>query len=198
MLQMSKLNEIDTNNFKNAINYNESNKIYIRLGIFTDILHNLDPHEQLNALTNLIFNTNNNYVLIKTVNNIEWTPEKLYQAAYYMISMNNKFWLISHSSYQGFVVKSCMTIKKYLEYVFNIVGIDNNATILDRNLWCNSNELHIAYNLIIESNIDFQFIKQTGFQNSFVKINHYLYKKNNTFYYFCISNKSFYKPIIYK
>ena len=115
MLEIDRLNEITFNNLEKAINDTISNKIFVRNNIVE--IPNLTKDEQLNAIHQIFFNKLS-YDLIKTVNNIEWTPVKLYLTGYYIVNFNSKFWLISHNTHEGFVVKYKITHQKYIDIVF--------------------------------------------------------------------------------
>ena len=196
MLEMSKLHLITMNDLESAINNTIKEKIFVRRGIQKDSLPDLSINEQLNAINNLMFN-NKNYYLIKTLNNIEWTPEKLYQSAYYMIYYNNNYWIASHSSHEGFLIKFNISLKDYITFVFHYVKPFTQLLSLDNNYWPKNEELFYSYtNLKKIKNDDAILIKKNDYDND-IKINHFLYKIGNKIYYLPISNKLIYKPILY-
>ena len=195
MLEISKLNEIKMNDLEKVVNYTVKEKIFVKRGIQKNGLPNLSTNEQLTAINYIMFNEPN-YVLIKTLNNIEWTPEKLYQSAYYMIYMNSNYWIISHSSYEGFVVKYVISLKDYITFVFNY-SKNNQQITLANYYWPKNEELYYSYNYLKQINYDDAILIKRSDLSDGIKINHYLYKINNKIYYFPISNKYIYKPILY-
>jgi hypothetical protein len=192
MLEITRLHEITSNDFKNTIDNAISNKMFIRNGI----QNNTNIYEQLSSINTLLFNPNNSHIIIKTIGNVEWTPIKLYDTAYYMVNMYNKFWLISHNSYNGFIIKYSVIIKDYICFLFNYI---NNITIesIPINLSPTNHELYYSYYHLYSNKLQYILIKQMSFINSTHKINHYLINIDDKIYYFPISNINVYKPIFY-
>jgi hypothetical protein len=199
MLEITRLREITSNDFKNTIDNAISNKYFIRNGIqnnTNNITNNITIYEQLAAINNLLFNQNNSHILIKTIGNVEWTPIKLYDTAYYMVNIYNKFWLITHNSYDKFVIKYSVIIKDYICFLFNFI---KNITVesIPLNLYLTSHELYYSYYHLHSNKLQYILIKQMSFIDSIHKINHYLINIDNKIYYFPISNINVYKPILY-
>jgi hypothetical protein len=199
MLEMDKLWEIKLDNFKNAIDNVISNKTIIKNSI--ENMPNLKREEQLSVINKIFFNPLS-FSLIKTINNIEWTPVKLYLTGYYIVNLYGNFWLVSHNSYKGFIVKSFIKYTDYVELLFDAV-INCNIGYLAQTYWCSPQEIALASDFL-EKNPDKYIILITqktysnNNPNSEVKISHYLYKKENQIYYLPFSNISVYKPMLYK
>lgn len=192
---MDRLSEITFDNFKNAVDSTISNKIFVRNCVNVK-MPELKVSEILSSINKVFFN-NSSHLLIKTINNIEWTPIKLYQTAYYIVNLYNDFWLVSHDTNYGFVVKSNMKYHQYIDVLFNTLNI-LSIPHLEKIYWCFQNELQLALKFMEENNKQLLLIKQTSFKEHILKINHYLYKNGNQIYYFPISNNGLYKPILYK
>ncbi len=201
MLEITKLNDITSNDFKNAIDIAISNKHFIRTGFHTGYNTNSNTTiiEQLGAINHLLFNPNKTHVLFKTIGNIEWTPVKLYDTAYYMINIYNKYWFITHNSYNGFVIKYNITIKEFIFYIFNYIKKINynNIESIPIQFYPSNEELFYSINYMEQNKLQYMLIKQMMFLDSTQKINHYLVKFDNKIYYFPISSLTVYKPILY-
>ncbi len=195
MLEIDRLHEITFDNFKNAVDNTISNKIFVR-NCINQNMPNLKTSEILSAINTVLLSPST-HSLIKTINNIEWTPIKLYQTAYYIVNLYNDFWLVSHNSHNGFVVRYTMKYHQYMNILFNTLNI-LNIPHLEQMYWCSQNELHLASNIMEQDNKQILLIKQTTFINNQLKINHYLYKNGNQIYYFPICNIGIYKPLLYK
>jgi hypothetical protein len=200
MLEMTRLNEINIDMFKNTINNALINNIFIKKNIQSDI-PDLNVEDQLSVINALVFNPEYNYILIKTLNNIEWTPIKLYQKAYYIVKMNGSIWLISHTSHEGFIIKYNIQLIDYIKYLMNYIKTIDYINYLDENKWAFPNELSNAFLQLIQNNLTKPnahiFIKKTIYYNSSLKINHYMCKIDNAIYYFPIGNNKLFKPIYY-
>jgi hypothetical protein len=195
MLEITRLNEITFDDFKKTIDNVIKEKIFIKNGIQKNIPH-LEVEEQLGGINYLIFNSTSKHFLIKTIHNIEWTPVKLYDTAYYMVNLYNKFWLISHNTYNGFVVKYNLTTKDYILYLFNFIK-NNKHDSLPSIYYPTNYELYFAFDFIKKNNMPYILIKQMTFPNSTIKINHYFIKIDEKIYYFPVSTDYVYKPILY-
>ena len=193
MLEIDRLNEITFNNLEKAINDTISNKIFVRNNIVE--IPNLTKDEQLNAIHQIFFNKLS-YDLIKTVNNIEWTPVKLYLTGYYIVNFNSKFWLISHNTHEGFVVKYKITHQKYIDIVF-LTASNLDISYLPEMYRCSKQEILNTLKYLKECKEHIVLIKQMGFLNLNIILNHYLYKKGSDVYYFQFSNDQVYKPFLY-
>ena len=187
MLEIDRLHEITFEDFKKAINDTISNKIFIRNNILE--IPNLYKEEHLDTIHDIFF-TRETHRLIKTVNNIEWTPVKLYLTGYYIVNFNDKYWFVSHNTHEGFVVKYKITHQKYIDIIF-LHSIKSDIDYLPEIYRCSKQEILYAIKNIKEH---IAFIKQTVFLNSTTLINHYVYKYNGKFYYFQFSNERSYKP----
>jgi hypothetical protein len=190
MLEIERLMEITFNNFEKAIADTVSNKIFVRNNIVE--MPNLTKDEQLYIMHNIYF-TKSSHILIKTVNNIEWTPTQLYLTGYYIVNLHDKFWLISHNTHEGFVVKYKITHHKYIDILFE-AAYNLNVGYLPLIYRCFKKDIS---NEIKNMKEHIMFIKQMSFVNSTILLDHYLYKKDNKIYYFQFSNTSVYKPFIY-
>ncbi len=200
MLEITRLNEINFDIFKNTITDALINNIFIKKSIQSDI-PDLNIEDQLSVINALIFNPEYNYILIKTLNNIEWTPIKLYQKAYYMVKMNGSIWLISNTAHEGFVIKYNIYIIDYIKFLLNYIKTIEYIPYLDENKYAFPNELSYAFLQLTQNNLTKPnahiFIKQSIYYNSSLKINHYMCKINNAIYYFPIGNNKLFKPIYY-
>lgn len=195
MLEITRLHEITSNDFKNTIDKAIKDKHFIRNGILNTIT-NLTVPEQFGAINHLLFNPNKNCVTIKTIGNIEWTPIKLYDTAYYMVNIYGKLWLISHNSYDGFIIKYNTTIKDYIFNLFNYIK-DANKESLSKIFYPSNEELYYAFLHLDTNKLEYVLIKQMTFGESNHKINHYFVKVDSKIYYFPISTFNVYKPILY-
>jgi hypothetical protein len=193
MLEINRLNEITFNHLEKAVNNTISNKIFIRNNFIQ--IPNLTQDDLLIKIHELFFSTSS-HCLIKTVNNIEWTPVKLYLTGYYFVNLYNKFWLVSHNTHKGFVVEYYITHQKYVDIVF-INSINLNISYLPQNYHCSKQEILNAIANFKLSKEYCMFIKQVAFLNSNIILKHYIYKKNNEIYYFQFSNENVYKPFVY-
>jgi hypothetical protein len=196
MLAMNKLFEITFDMFKNSIDNTISNKIFIRNGIKDDIPY-LNKEEQSSIINYMYFNQKS-HSLIKPINIIEWLPKKIYQTAYYIVYLYDTYWLVSHNSHEGIIVKSYITYAQYIENQFNSIR-DTHYQYLEQSYWCSSNELFKGVQ-ILEQSPDKKviLIKHMTFPNSKIIIDHYLVKNGKQIYYFPFSNNYYYKPILYK
>jgi hypothetical protein len=190
MLEIDRLSEITFDSFEKAIKKTISNKIFIRNNIVE--MPDLTKEDQLNTIHEVFF-TRATYTLIKTVNNIEWTPVKLYLTGYYIVNLYNKYWMVSHNIHEGFVVKYKITHQKYIDIIF-LMALDSDVEYLHEMYRCSKHDILYAVKNIKEH---IAFIKQTTFLNSDVIINHYVYKKDGKIYYLQFSNFNAYKPYIY-
>jgi len=188
MLEMSRLHEITFNDLEKVINDTISNKIFVRTNI--ENIPYLDEEEQLIKIHELFF-SKSSHILIKTVNNIEWTPTKLYLTGYYFVNLYNTFWFVSHNTHDGYVIKYKIPHQKYIERIFQ-TSIKLSKEYLSINYWCSKQEITLSIQYLKEKYI---FIKQMSFFNSNVIINHYIYKQDDIIYYFQFSNESAYRPI---
>ncbi len=198
MLQIDELNKITFDDLKNTIDNTISNKIFVRNCILEDIPH-LNKDEQLASINSIYFYPST-HQLIKTTNHIEWTPTKLYLNAYYVVNLYGSFWIISHNSHNGFIVKSSIKNIQYIDILFETVN-KTNIQPLEQSYWSSHYELYMALQVLEQEPTNSKniiLIKQVNFLNSTIKINHYLYKNNNKYYYFPYSNICVYKPILYK
>jgi hypothetical protein len=187
MLEINRLNEITFNNFEKAINYTIANKIFIKNNI--ENMSYLNEEEQLTKIHELYF-SKSSHILIKTVNNIEWTPNKLYLTGYYFVNLHYAFWLVSHNTHEGFIVKYKLPHHKYIERIFE-ASISSAVEYLPASYWCSKQEILNAMQYLKEN---IMFIKQMSFLNSNILLNHYIYKKDGYIYYFQFSNERAYKP----
>ncbi len=201
MLEITKLNDITIDDFKNTIDIAVSNKYFIRTGFHTGFHTNSNTTimEQLGAINNLIFNPNKSHIMFKTIGNIEWTPVKLYDTAYYMVNVYNKYWFITHNSYDKFVIKYSITIKEFINYIFNYIKKINynNIESIPIQYYLSNEELFYSVNYMEQNKLQYILIKQMLFQDHNHKINHYLIKIDSKIYYFPISSHTVYKPIPY-
>jgi hypothetical protein len=196
MLEIDSLHQITFDNLKNAIDNTISNKIFVRNCILED-MPNITKDDQLIKINSIFFSPSS-HMLIKTTNHIEWTPVKLYLNAYYVVNLYGNFWIISNSSYNGFVVKSYIKYIQYIDILFESIK-NMNILSLPQNYWCSYHELSSGMQ-VLENDIskNIILIKEMKFINSPIIIHHYLYKNNNKYYYFPYSNNCVYKPILYK
>ena len=196
---MEQLFDITFDMCKNAIDNTISNKIFVRNGIKEDNdIPCLYKKDQLFIINDMYFN-NKNHSLIKPINTIEWLPKKLYQTAYYVVNLYGNYWIVSHSSYEGILVKTYITHTQYIENQFNLIK-DLNTQYLEQIHWCSNNELFLGVQMLEQSpdkNI-FLLIKHMTYPNSKIVIDHYLLKNEKKIYYFPFSNNYNYKPIFYK
>ena len=190
MLEINRLNEITFNDLEKAVNNTISNKIFIKDNI--ENMSYLNEEEQLTKIHELYF-SKLSHILIKTVNNIEWTPNKLYLTGYYFVNLHYAFWLVSHNTHEGFVVRYKITHHKYIERIFE-ASISSEVDYLPGSYQCSKMEILNVMQYIKENII---FIKQMSFLNSNILLNHYIYKKDNRIYYFQFSNERVYKPLIF-
>ncbi len=196
MLEIDNLAQITFDNLKSAIDNTISNKIFVRNCILED-MPGITKEEQLAVINTLFFNPSS-HMLIKTTNHIEWTPVKLYLNAYYVVNLYGSFWIISNNSYYGFVVKSYIKYIQYIDILFEAIK-NMNVHSLPQNYWCANHELIMAMQVLEQdSSKNIILIRQDKFINSNMKINHYLYKNNDKYYYFPYSNTCVYKPMLYK
>lgn len=197
---MTRLNEINIDIFKQTITDSFVNKIFIKKNIQSDI-PDLNIEDQLSVINTLVFNPEYSYILIKTLNNIEWTPIKLYQKAYYMVKLNGSIWLISHTSHEGFVIKYNIHLIDYIKFLLNYIKTIDYIPYLEESKWIFPNELSYGYLQLIQNHSTkpnaYIFIKQNIYVNSSLKINHYMCKINNAIYYLPIGNNKLFKPIYY-
>ncbi len=197
---MDKLCDITFDMFKNTIDNAISNKHFIRNGIKKDLPYL--PKEQQTSIINEIyfdryFNKINHRV-IKPINVIEWLPKIIYQSAYYIVNLYDNYWLVSHSSHEGIMVRTFITHAQYIEYIFNFIK-DEDTQMLEQTYWCSSYELFSGLQFLEkypEKNI--LLIKHMTFPNSKIIIDHYLVKQGKQIYYFPFSNNYHYKPLLYK
>lgn len=196
MLEITRLHEITYDDFKKTIDNALNNKHFIRNSIQQNINSNLTIPEQLGSINGLMFYSNKNYVLIKTIGNIEWTPTKLYDTAYYMVNMYSKFWLISHNSYDGFSIKYNITIKEYLYFIFKVIK-NTNVESISQVFYPSNHELYYSFHHLETNQLQYVLIKQMQFPDLKNKVNHYLLKVDGKVYYFPISTINVYKPILY-
>jgi hypothetical protein len=188
MLEIDRLHEITFNDLEKVINDTISNKIFVRNNIKK--MQYLTEEEQLTKIHELFF-SKSSYILIKTINNIEWTPIKLYLTGYYFVNLYNAFWLVSHNTHEGFVVKYKISHHKYIDIVFQTFT-KLSIEYLPESYRCSKQEMSFAMQYLKENNV---LIKQMSFFNSNVLLNHYIYKKDDCLYYFQFSNERVYKPI---
>jgi hypothetical protein len=188
MLEIDRLHEITFNNLGEVIHNTISNKIFVRNNIET--MPYLTEEEQLTKIHELFF-SKSSHILIKTINNIEWTPIKLYLTGYYLVNLHNAFWFVSHNTHEGFVVKYKIPHHKYIDLVFQ-TSTKKSIEYLPESYWCSKQEISFAMQYLKEKYI---LIKQMSFFNSHVLLNHYIYKHDGSLYYFQFSNERAYKPI---
>ena len=191
---MNKLSEITFDNLKNAIDNTISNKIFVRNHIIEN-MPGLTKNEQITVIYKIFFEPSS-ISLIKTINNIEWTPVKLYLTGYYIVNLYGNFWLVSHNSHEGFVTRSYITFNDYIDILFKIVN-NLNVTYLNHNYGCTDHDLIVAINTLKHTpDKHIIFIKQILFVNSPIILHHYIYKNGNEFYYFPLANNAIYKPFL--
>ncbi len=110
--------------------------------------------------------------------------------------MYNKFWLISHNSYDGFAIKYNTTIKEYLYFIFNYIK-NTSVESLPQVFYPSNHELYYSFHHLETNNLQYVLIKQMHFPDLKNKVNHYLLKVDGKVYYFPISTINVYKPILY-
>ncbi len=194
MFEYSKLNEIalDNNTLKNTIINTITNNIFVRKG-FNKNIYNLSDKQILRGAHYLLESNITSYVCIGLNNIIEWTPVKLFQSVYFMVKVDNRFWIVERNAYKSTVVLT-ITLKDYLGYLYEIGSTANYINPK----YCPSNtDFQNALNNLKN---DAVFIKQDKYNNN-NKINHFLYKYNNNIYYISVvylnGSINIFKPAIF-
>jgi hypothetical protein len=201
MYQMNNLADIinDYKPLKNAIDYsiNCDKKRYIRNGLSNPIpMRKLSEKEILFGIHSLIRDEPRDMICLAITDIIDWTPVKLFQTAYFMVRMYDKFWIISRDFYNCIVV-AVINMKDYIQYIYNI-GIKENNNYIEDKYYPVFSKFRAALKLLEKS--DFALIESTSFELK-IKINHYLYKQDKIIYYIPVyyNNDSIciYKPAIF-
>lgn len=84
--------------------------------------------DKMNALNTMMFKPNESGMLIKLVHFIEWTPDVLCLAAYYMVRTNDEFWIVMYTNYDDidhFDVKYFTNVKSIL--IDNIMSVKTST-----------------------------------------------------------------------
>ncbi len=175
MFEYSKLNEIalDYITLKKTIINNINNNIFVRNG-FNKNIYNLSDEKLLQGMHYLLESNLICYVCIGVNNIIEWTPTKLFQSIYFMIKIDDKFWIVERTAYKSTVVLT-ITLKDYINRLYEMGA---TATYINPKLCPSSNDFKTALHNLIN---DVAFFKQDNYNNN--KINHFIYKYNNNIYY---------------
>lgn len=190
MLEIERLHEITPDMLIKAVDDAVSNKIFVRNNI--EQIPNLNKEDLLNRIHALFF-SKSSVTLVKTINNIEWTPTKLYLTGYYVVNLHNTFWVVSHNTHEGFVVKYKITQPKYIDRIYQ-TAIKISTKQLPECYWCTKHEILNAIKQLKEAH-SYILIKQMSFVKSSIVLNHYIYKQKNQLYYFQFSTECVYKPV---
>jgi hypothetical protein len=175
MFEYPQLNDIasDYVTLRTTIINTINNNVFVRNG-FNKNIYNLSDDKILRAMHYLLENEAITYVCVGLNNIIEWTPVKLFQSVYFMIKVDNKFWIVERNAYKSIVILT-ITLKDYLKCLYEIGKTSNYMNAK----YCPSpNDFKTALSNL---NNDVTFIKQDKYNNN--KINHFLYKYNEHIYY---------------
>ena len=200
MFEMDKLYEIafDYKPLKQAIDYSIKEKIFIPSG-FKSNIYKLSEEFIFHGINTLFDDTSRNFTCIKIVDMIEWTPVKIFQSAYFIVNLYNKFWIISRNCLKCSVVL-IIKMKDYMSRLYDY-GNKQDSQFLDNKFWPNQTDYINAMNYLKTN--DAAFIKQVVYNknNVEIKINHYLYKNNTNIYYIPVyhsnNNTRIYKPVFF-
>ena len=183
---------------KNAIDKSVKEKMFVRQGFKKDV-YNLSDTEQIYFISNMLANQNT-CLCVKINNIIEWTPIKLYQSAYFIVYLYEKYWIIKRDAYSCSIILN-IGLKDYISYVFK-EGMNNNRQFpFQLNILPKMEEFNSVIHNLLKT--DAVYIKKDKFNinNKLIVINHYLYKYNDNIYYIPIlhssSLTSIYKPLLY-
>ncbi len=156
-------------------------------------IRNIPTHlnqTDINKSINILFNNNINYIIIKLMNIIEWTPDKMCLEAYFLLRKDDEFWIVKYSTYEIIpYYYSC--IKTILENkINNWINKSEYFTRLSYNLFpSNIYMINSIQQLINANNGEYILINKTN-------IHHYMYKYSNCIIYIPLSNIN-YAPMIY-
>jgi hypothetical protein len=175
MFEYPQLNDIasDYVNLRTTITNTINNNVFVRNG-FKKNIYNLSDDTILKAMHYVLETDAINYICVGVNNIIEWTPIKLFQSVYFMIKVDNKFWIVERNAYKSTVVLT-ITLKDYLKSLYEI---GEKSNYMNAKYCPSQNDFK---NALSNLNNDATFIKQDKYINN--KINHYLYKYNGHIYY---------------
>jgi hypothetical protein len=200
MFEMDKLNEFlfDFKPLKEAVDDYIKEKMFVPGG-FKDNIYKL-PEEYIFSGINMLLNdTSRIFTCIKIVDMIEWTPVKIFQSAYFVVNLYNKFWIISKNCLKCHVV----LIIKMSDYMNRLYEIGNKTD------YKYIDEIHWPFPVEFMNSLEYlktndvAFIKQIIYikNNEEIKINHYLYKNKDNIYYISVyyekNNITVYKPMLF-
>ncbi len=182
----------------NAINESIKTKMFIPRGI-KNTISNISENSIFLTITDLINSNVVSYKCITISNIIEWTPVKLFQTAYFIVKLHDKFWLVSRDGYSCHVLLT-ITMKDYIDYIYKKSNSDN-STFLENIYWPQLIEFsNVLHNLRTN---DYTFVKKSIYNKSSVFsiiLHHYLYKLEDCIWYiaisYSVSSLKSYKPIL--
>jgi len=194
---MFELNQLDKlvseyTPLKIAIENCIKDNIFVRKG-FNKNIYKLTNEKLTQAITLLLKDTLCNYICIGLNNTIEWTPIKLFQSAYFMIKIDNNFWIVERNNIKCNVV----LIISMMDYMDRLIEISRESVYLESKYWPTIDEFNIVLKSVVNQ---ITLIKKT-ILNDNTQMNHFLYKyNNNNYYYICIhyskTHTMIYKPIV--
>ena len=200
MLEMNNLHQIinDFEPLKSAIDKTIKEKMFIRQG-FKKNIPNLSENEQLLFISHMLGNQKT-FLCIKINNMIEWTPIKIFQSAYFIIYLYDKYWIVKRDGYSCSVILS-ISLKNYIQVIFE-EGIRNEQYIPFQLYLCPKlEEFNAVIHNLLKSDVVYVKKDKYNINNKLVIINHYLYKNNNDVYYIPVWHTStitsIYKPQLY-
>jgi hypothetical protein len=182
MFEFDKLSEIinDYDSLKNAVNNSIDNKLFIHNGLKHPI-RKLPEKEILYGINSLMKHMERDYVCLSIIDIIEWTPIKLFQTAYFMVKLYDKFWIVRKDMYKCNVV-GVINMIDYIKYIYNI-GIKEKTNYINNKCYPVFSKFRAA--LKPTEKDDYALIEQVSYESN-VKINHYLYKYNKVTYYIAV------------
>jgi hypothetical protein len=197
MFQIDDLSKIinEYNPLKDAVDNYIKNKCFAPNGL-TNPIRKLSEKEILFGINSLIRDAPRDFICLSIVDIIDWTPIKLFQTAYFMFKIYDKFWIISRELNNSYV-SSVITMEDYIKFLFNI-GIKDDSTYIENKYHPVFTKFRAALKLLDNNNV--ALIENVSYDLK-IKINHYLYKLDKIVYYVAVyhNNDSFrvYKPVIF-
>ncbi len=139
--------------------------------------NNINVNDINNGINGLI-NNKLNHLIIKIMNIIEWTPEKMCLEVYFLTREEDHFWLVKYSGYDGYTPYYYTSIKYILEdRITKWINKSESFLRLYHNQFPSNDELINAVMILNKSkNGDYKLIKVNH-------IHHYVCRYNNCIIY---------------